>query len=35
MTMTPTGILLFMVNCVLVNNYIFARFLGCCPFLGV
>lgn len=35
MTMDLTGILLFMVNCVLVNNYIFSRFLGCCPFLGV
>ncbi|MDL2318888.1 electron transport complex subunit RsxA [Eubacteriales bacterium OttesenSCG-928-A19] len=33
--MSVTGILLFMVNCVLVNNYIFSRFLGCCPFLGV
>ena len=28
-------ILLFMVSCVLTNNYIFSRFLGCCPFLGV
>ena len=28
-------ILLFMVSCVLSNNYIFSRFLGCCPFLGV
>lgn len=35
MTMDLTGILLFMVNCILVNNYIFSRFLGCCPFLGV
>ena len=26
---------LFMVNCVLCNNFIFSRFLGCCPFLGV
>lgn len=33
--MDLSGILLFMVNCVLVNNYIFSRFLGCCPFLGV
>lgn len=30
-----SGILLFMVYCVFVNNYIFQRFLGCCPFLGV
>ena len=28
-------VLLFMVSCVLTNNFIFARFLGCCPFLGV
>jgi len=28
-------ILLFMVSCVLTNNFIFSRFLGCCPFLGV
>ena len=28
-------ILLFMVSCVLTNNCIFSRFLGCCPFLGV
>ena len=30
-----TKILLFMVSCVLTNNFIFSRFLGCCPFLGV
>lgn len=28
-------LLLFMVSCVLTNNFIFARFYGCCPFLGV
>lgn len=28
-------ILLFMVSCVLSSNFIFSRFLGCCPFLGV
>ncbi|MDL2235746.1 electron transport complex subunit RsxA [Christensenellaceae bacterium OttesenSCG-928-L17] len=28
-------VLLFMVSCVLSNNYIFSRFLGICPFLGV
>ena len=27
--------LLFMVSCILTNNFIFSRFLGCCPFLGV
>jgi len=30
-----TNILLFMVSCVLTNNFIFSKFLGCCPFLGV
>lgn len=30
-----TKILLFMVSCVLTNNFIFSKFLGCCPFLGV
>ena len=30
-----TSFLLFMVYCVFVNNFIFSRFLGCCPFLGV
>ncbi len=28
-------ILLFMVSCVLTHNFIFSRFLGNCPFLGV
>ena len=28
-------ILLFFVSCVITNNFIFSRFLGCCPFLGV
>ena len=28
-------VLLFMVSCVLTNCFIFSRFLGCCPFLGV
>ena len=28
-------LLLFMVSCILTNNFIFSRFLGCCPFLGV
>ena len=30
-----TKILLFMVSCVLSHNFIFSRFLGICPFLGV
>lgn len=35
MSLEKVGIFLFFVNCVLCNNYIFSRFLGCCPFLGV
>ena len=35
MELTLTNFLLFMVSCVLTNNFIFSRFLGCCPFLGV
>ena len=33
--MNITEILLFMVSCILTHNFIFNRFLGCCPFLGV
>ncbi len=29
------NVFLFLVSCVLTNNFIFSRFLGCCPFLGV
>lgn len=35
MEFTLANFLLFMVNCVLSNNFIFSRYLGCCPFLGV
>ena len=28
-------VLLFLFSCVFTNNFIFSRFLGCCPFLGV
>ena len=35
MNTNSPGFLLFMVNCVLTNNFIFSKFLGCCPFLGV
>lgn len=35
MRLQDIGFFLFMVDCVLCNNYIFSRFLGCCPFLGV
>ncbi len=34
-TITIGSVLLFMVSCILTNNFIFSRFLGCCPFLGV
>ena len=33
--MSVVEILLFMVSCILTHNFIFNRFLGCCPFLGV
>ena len=26
---------LFMIDCILCHNFIFSRFLGNCPFLGV
>lgn len=35
MRLNDVGLFLFMVDCVLCNNYIFSRFLGNCPFLGV
>ncbi len=35
MRLSEVGLFLFMVDCILANNYIFSRFLGCCPFLGV
>ena len=35
MELTLANFLLFMVSCVLTNNFIFSRYLGCCPFLGV
>ncbi len=33
--MTFGGILLMMFSAVLVENFIFSKFYGCCPFLGV
>ena len=33
--MNNPNILLFFFSCVLTNNFIFSKFLGCCPFLGV
>lgn len=35
MRLNDVGIFLFFVNCALVNNFIFSRFLGNCPYLGV
>ncbi|MBQ9833378.1 MAG: electron transport complex subunit RsxA [Clostridia bacterium] len=29
------NVFVFMVTCIFTNNFIFSRFLGCCPFLGV
>ena len=34
-TVSCGNVLLFLISCVLSNNFIFSRFLGCCPFLGV
>lgn len=33
--MTISEILLMMLSAILIENYIFVRFLGCCPFLGL
>jgi len=35
MRLSDIGIFLFFVNCVFTNNFIFSRFLGNCPYLGV
>ena len=35
MEMSISGILLLILSAVLVDNFIFSKFLGCCPFLGV
>ena len=35
MRLNEIGLFLFFVNCVFTNNFIFSRFLGVCPFLGV
>lgn len=35
MRLNDVGVFLFFVNCALVNNFIFSRFLGNCPYLGV
>ena len=30
-----SGIITILISTILVNNYVFAQFLGICPFLGV
>ena len=30
-----TDVLLMMMSAILVENFIFSKFYGCCPFLGV
>ena len=33
--MSFTAILGLLISSILINNYIFSRFLGICPFLGL
>lgn len=35
MEVSISGILLLIVSAVFIDNFIFSKFLGCCPFLGV
>lgn len=35
MEMSLSGILLLIVSAIFIDNFIFSKFLGCCPFLGV
>lgn len=35
MSVSLSGILLLMVSAIFIDNFIFSKFLGCCPFLGV
>lgn len=35
MSMTVSGILTLIITAILAENYIFSKFLGCCPFLGL
>ena len=35
MEMSISGILLLIVSAIFIDNFIFSKFLGCCPFLGV
>ncbi len=35
MEVSVSGILLLLVSAIFIDNFIFSKFLGCCPFLGV
>ena len=35
MRLSEIGIFLFFINAAFSNNFVFSRFLGCCPYLGV
>lgn len=35
MELSLSGVLLLIVSAVFIDNFIFSKFLGCCPFLGV
>lgn len=35
MELSFSGILLLIVSAIFIDNFIFSKFLGCCPFLGV
>lgn len=35
MEMSLSGILILMISAIFIDNFIFSKFLGCCPFLGV
>ncbi|MBR6682192.1 MAG: RnfABCDGE type electron transport complex subunit A, partial [Clostridia bacterium] len=33
--MSLSGILILLISAIFIDNFIFSKFLGCCPFLGV
>ena len=35
MEMSLSGILILLISAIFIDNFIFSKFLGCCPFLGV
>lgn len=35
MELSLSGILLLIISAIFIDNFIFSKFLGCCPFLGV